>query len=286
MLTIAMIKLKKLSLCLIVNSLFISTSLAAGGKLLSTAGVSQIEGAGGGGLVPWATLSGYDSREQISSTAFFSQVNVDDFTLKAFGASVSFYDRIEVSVAKHNFTIDATGLKLKQDIFGIKTRLYGDVIYSPLPQVSLGMQYKTLKDSTLVDSLSVNNNAHGADFYLSLAKVNLGVFFGFNTLWNTTLRYTNANQVGLLGFGGPKKSSRELVLEASAAFLLNRYLSVGAEYRQKPNNLNLVEDDWHDLFISYSPNKSLSLTLAWLQLGTVAGASSQDGLYMSLVGHL
>ena len=284
--TIAMIMLRKLSLCLIVNSLLISTSLAAGGKLLSTAGVSQIEGAGGGGLVPWATLSGYDSREQISTTAFLSQVNVDDFTLKAFGASVSFYDRIEVSLAEHNFTIDATGLKLKQDIFGIKTRLYGDVIYSPLPQVSLGMQYKTLTDSALVNSLNTNNNAHGADFYLSLTKVNLGVLFGFNTLWNTTLRYTNANQLGLLGFGGPKNNSRELVFEVSAAFLLNRYLSVGAEYRQKPNNLDLVEDDWHDLFISYSPNKSLSLTLAWLQLGTVAGANSQDGLYMSLVGHL
>ena len=30
---------------------------ANGGKLLESAGVTQFEGSGGGGLVPWATLS-------------------------------------------------------------------------------------------------------------------------------------------------------------------------------------------------------------------------------------
>jgi hypothetical protein len=278
--------MRAIVLSLVINSLFINTLLAADGKLISTAGVSQIEGAGGGGLVPWATLSGYDSREQISTTAFFSKINIDDYTLNAVGASISFYDRIELSVAEHDFTIDATRLKLKQNIFGVKARLYGDVIYSPFPQVSAGIQYKTLNDSTFIDALDAGNSDRGTDFYLSLTKINLGVFFGFNTLWSTTLRYTNANELGLLGFGGPKNHSRQLVVEASAAFLLDRYISIGAEYRQKPNNLNVAEDDWRDLFISYSPNKSVSLTLAWLQLGKVAGAPSQDGLYISLVGHL
>ena len=39
-------------------------ALAAGpdqGKLLATGGVSQVEGAGGGGLVPWALITGYGS---------------------------------------------------------------------------------------------------------------------------------------------------------------------------------------------------------------------------------
>ncbi|MBD3634096.1 MAG: DUF3034 family protein, partial [Methylophaga sp.] len=34
---------------------------AADGKLIATPGVSQIHGAAGGGLVPWAQLAGYAS---------------------------------------------------------------------------------------------------------------------------------------------------------------------------------------------------------------------------------
>jgi hypothetical protein len=269
-----------------ISCLLISYAFAADGKLISTAGVSQVEGAGGGGLVPWATLSGYDSREQISTTAFLSKVNIKDYELDAIGASISFYDRVEVSFAEQNFTIDANGVEIKQNIFGLKTRLYGDVIYSKWPQISAGLQYKTLKNSAVADALNANNSDNGSDFYLSFTKVNLGALFGFNTLWNSTIRYTNANQLGLLGFGGPNNTSRDLVFEASAAFLLNRYLAIGAEYRQKPNNLNVAEDDWRDVFISYSPSKSVSLTLAWLELGTIAGADDQDGYYISLVGHL
>ena len=35
-----------------------------GGKLLLTGGVTQIEGAGGGGLTPWALIGGYGSDGQ------------------------------------------------------------------------------------------------------------------------------------------------------------------------------------------------------------------------------
>lgn len=34
-----------------------------GGRLLLTGGVSTIEGAGGGGLVPWALIGGYGTRD-------------------------------------------------------------------------------------------------------------------------------------------------------------------------------------------------------------------------------
>jgi hypothetical protein len=36
-----------------------------GSRLHATGGVSQIEGAGGGGLTPWVLITGYGSRDQV-----------------------------------------------------------------------------------------------------------------------------------------------------------------------------------------------------------------------------
>ena len=50
------------------------SAFAGQGKLQETAGVTQVEGSGGGGLVPWATLSGYDSRDETASAVFMSRL--------------------------------------------------------------------------------------------------------------------------------------------------------------------------------------------------------------------
>jgi len=51
--------------CLLAGLLLATSfsSLASDGKLLATPGVSQIEGSGGGGIVPWAQLAGYASED-------------------------------------------------------------------------------------------------------------------------------------------------------------------------------------------------------------------------------
>lgn len=76
------------------------------------------------------------------------------------------------------------------------------------------------------------------------------------------------------------------MLEASVGVLFSRHFAVGAEYRQKPDNLGLGEDDWVDYFISYIPSKNFNLTLAYAKLGTIAGAPDQSGLYLSINGQL
>lgn len=40
-------------------------ALDPGGRLLLTGGVSTIEGAGGGGIVPWALIGGYGTRNEL-----------------------------------------------------------------------------------------------------------------------------------------------------------------------------------------------------------------------------
>ncbi len=260
--------------------------LAADGKLIGTAGLMQVEGSGGGGIVPWATISGYDSRDQISVSAVATQVDVDDYRLNMLGASLSLYDRLELSIAHQRFDLKTLGGDIKQNIFGVKYRVFGDVVFSDLPQLSVGLQHKRLEDKAIATALGADSSSNGTDFYIAATKVHLGAIGGFNAVWNLTARATRANEMGLLGFGGPENDDYEIMLEASAGILFSRHLAVGAEYRQKPDNLGLGEDDWVDYFVSYIPSKDLNITLAWAKLGTIAGAADQSGLYLSINGQL
>lgn len=262
-----------------------SPATAGDGKLIATAGLNQIEGTGGGGIVPWATLSGYDSQDEYSVNAFSTMVNVDDYRLQVVGGSLSLFDRVELSAARQDFTLKRLGSEISQNVFGIKTKLYGDVVYSSWPQISAGIQHKQLLDSDIAYALGAKDDS-GTDFYLAATKVHLGALAGYNLVWSLNARYTKANQLGLLGFGQANNSDYDLMLEGSFGLLLSRHLAIGFEYRQKPDQLGLGEQDWKDFFVSYIPSKNINVTLAWAELGSIAGAIEQNGLYLSLGGQL
>ncbi len=270
--------------CILVLSLSLP-AFAGSGKLIGTAGLNQVEGSGGGGIVPWATLSGYDSDSEISVNAFLTRVNLDDYRLQVTGASVSLYDRVELSVARQTFDLTTLGGDISQNIYGAKVRLWGDVVYSDLPQISAGFQFKELQDDAIANALG-SADSSGTDYYVSATKVHLGAVAGYNLVWNLTARLTNANQMGLLGFGSADDDNYDVMMEGSVGILLNRHLAIGAEYRQKPDNLGLGEEDWWDVFVTYIPSKSFNITLAWAELGSIAGAPDQNGLYLSLGGQL
>ncbi|MDX1452853.1 MAG: DUF3034 family protein [Oleiphilaceae bacterium] len=286
-----MIKRVKRVLAVVLLCFFPLLALAGDGKLLATAGLNQLEGSGGGGIVPWATLSGYDTREQQSLSVVATQVNVDDYTLAVWGGSVSLYDRIELSLVQQRFDLKTFGGEIRQNVAGLKARLWGDVVYGSLPQFAFGMQYKTLLDKGVAQALGAKNSNAGTDFYLAATKVHLGAVAGYNLVWNLALRASKANQLGLLGYGGDKDDQYAALVEGSVGVLLSRHLAIGAEFRQKPDNLSVAkEDHWRDLFVTYIPNKNVSLTLAWADLGHVvdgvAGDGQQRGLYASLSANL
>lgn len=265
-------------------SLFCLHCYAGDGKLLATPGVSQAEGSGGGGLVPWAQLAGYASRDEVAVNGFCSRANLSDYRLDVCGAQLNLYDRVELSYARQKFDVPALSTQIEQDISGIKVRLYGDLVYSVWPQISAGWQHKSLKDGTVAKLVGAADTS-GDDFYLAASKLHLGTVAGYNLFWNLTTRYTEANQLGLLGFGSADKG-RSIQFEGSTAVFLSPEWAVGVEYRQKPNNLGLKEDDWGDLFVAWFPNKHVSVTAAWLQLGEIAGAKDQSGWYLSITGSL
>jgi len=260
-------------------------------RLLATGGASTIEGSAGGGIVPMAVISGYGAQEEQSATAFASYVDTGDYQLEAIGGSWSWRNRLELSIAQQKLTHDSLTAALSlptdsisQRIIAAKVRVAGDLIYTPLPQLSIAVQHKKNLDFLVPAAVGAKHDS-GTDINLSATKLILGGFFNRNLLLNGNLRYTKANQTGLVGFGGDKNNSYELLPELSAGVLVNRHWLVGTEYRQKPDNLSFIkEDDWQTVFVGWFPNKRIALVAAWVDLGEVATFKDQTGWYLSMQG--
>ncbi len=260
-----------------------------GSRVLATGGVPQVEGTAGGGLVPWAVLAGYGQNKEWGGEFSLMHARTDDFDMTVAAGSVAFNNRVELSAAGQLLDIDALsddlGLpddQLSQLILGTKVRLAGDLIYSKLPQISAGVQYKRNLDFD-VPALAGARDDDGFDFYVSATKLWLGALHGYPLLTNVTVRASKANQLGLLGFGGDQGDDWEPLFEGSIGVLLRRDLVLGYEYRQKPDNLGFAdEDDWQDVFLAWFPNRHFSVVGAWADLGSIGGMSDQKGFYVSL----
>lgn len=263
--------------------LFILSPLAiAGSKIIATGGATTIEGNAGGGIVPWAVINGYASSDEWSATAFAGRVGVNDFSLNSGGVALSFDNRWEFSYARQRFALESIGGSLSQDIFSVKYHLAGELLYTAMPQISLGVQHKRNLDFALPEAVGAAS-ANGTDFYLAASKVLFAQVAGRNLLLNGTVRATKANQTGLLGFGSVTDNNYQLVFEGSAAVLLNYNLALGIEYKQKPDKLAFAaEQHWRDIFIAWFINKNVSLTGAYVDLGNIAGQGSQTGYYLAL----
>jgi hypothetical protein len=276
------------------------------GKLLLTGGVSTIEGAAGGGLSPWAVIGTQATEGETGVSAFVSHAKTQDYGLNVAGAAVAFNNRLELSVARQDFNTGVTGrllglpgLHLRQNIVGAKLRVAGDAVLDSdtlMPQIAVGVQAKQLESSGLdatLDALGAKRT--GTDVYVSATKL----FLAQGIVVNGTLRATQANQNGLLGFGatlGGADNGHEIQPEISVAYLIRNNLAVGFEYRGMPNKLQragaaaglgdgLRGDDWKDIFIAWAPSKNVSLTAAYVDLGRIVpattGGKRQTGVYVS-----
>ena len=260
-----------------------------GGKLFLTDGVSSLEGAGGGGLASWALIGGHETDAGVGAGAHASVAVLDDFTMTSIGAKVGLFDRVEFSYARQRFDTRAAGAALGlgknymlgQHVLGGKVRLFGDAVYDQdriIPQVAIGVSHKIADKPGLIAALGGKSRS-GTEFYAAATKVLLAQ----SLVVNVTGRLTNANQMGLLGFGGDRRARRSLQGEASLGWLASRRLLIGAEYRTKPDNLGFAkEGDAWDLFAAYSVTRNLSVTAAFVDMGSIATFRRQRGAYFSL----
>jgi hypothetical protein len=282
-----------------------SNAFADTGKLLLTGGVSTVEGAAGGGISPWAVIGSSATAGEQGISASASRLNTQDFDLTTYGLAIGINERFELSYSQQDLNASSTygvvstvvptiapGQHLKMDVLGAKVRLVGDAVLdsdSLMPQVSAGVLYKSTSAGSYIGVLNaLGAKTTGTDVYIAATKL----FLANSVLVNGTLRATEANQGGLLGFGANGEQKYQLVPEVSIAYLLRKDLAVGAEYRVMPNNFQnsispgyLHSDDWQDLFVAWAPSKHLSITAAYVNLGQVVPVANafrrQDGLYVS-----
>ena len=258
-----------------------------GGKLLLTNGVSTIEGTSGGGLATWATIAGRETDRGIGLSGHVTLIELPDYGWQSHGVSVAIANRVELSYARQNFdTRDVgtalglgEGYTLNQDVFGAKLRVVGDVVYGDplLPQISVGVEHKRNRDTPVALAVGA---AHGRGTDLTLSATKL--FLSHNLLVNATARLTKANQTGLLGFGTAGNDKHSLQFEGSVAYQLSRRAVIGGEYRTKPDNLAIArENDWWDLFAAYALTRNLTVTAAYVDLGSIATFDKQRGGFLS-----
>jgi hypothetical protein len=259
------------------------------GRLLATGGVSQVEGAGGGGLAAWALITGYGTDHGIGINGHATTVVLPDYRLTTLGVAAGLFDRLELSYAWMEFDTLGVGAALglgqgytfHQHVFGAKLRLFGDAVYDQdnwLPQFSIGLQHKENDRGPVIAFVGGKADA-GTDYYLAASKL----FLADSLLVNATVRATRANQLGILGFGGDKHGGYSAQFEGSAAYLFSRKFALGAEFRTKPSNLSIAkEGNAYDIFAAWFPNRNLSFTLAYADLGNIVIRNGQRGLYLSV----
>jgi hypothetical protein len=261
------------------------------GKVLLTGGVGMIDGAGGGGITPWATITGYGTRDGINGGIRYTYANLPNYSLNTLGGAIGFYDRLELSYTRSvlptGSTFNTVGLvntlladlnldlgiepwntTIKMDVIGAKLRLFGDAVYnsqSLIPQVAIGGFYKRNDNEALLKTLQADK-AEDWEAYIAATKI----FFPISTLFNVTARYTAANQTGLTGFGGPDGSSKEVRFEASIAHLLNKRTAIGIEYAQHGSNL-----DGRSVQLGQLPLDAITDLLGNLGLGNLDQALTQ-----------
>jgi hypothetical protein len=260
----------------------------AGGKLLLTNGVATIEGSSGGGVATWALIAGNETADGVGGSAHVTAIVLPDYGWRSYGAAIGVRDRLEFSYARQKLDTRAVGARLgigrdytlDQDVFGAKLKLAGDAIYgSPyLPQLAIGVQVKRNRDAPIVAAVR-GRSAKGTDVYLAATKLLLR----HSVIIGTTLRYTKANQSGLLGFGGDRGARRTVQVESSVGYQFSRRLVAGVEYRSKPDNLGFArENDWKTGFVAYAIDRHLTATAAYVDLGAIATARHQRGAFLSL----
>ena len=258
------------------------------GKLLATGGVSQVEGSGGGGLAVWSLIGGYGTREQLGGSAYATRVRLNDYALTSVGAAVGVLDRVELSVAQQAFDTKKIGTALglgagytfRQDTFGLKVRVAGDAVYDQdrwMPQLAVGLQHKRNRNGDVLAVLGAKSDS-GTDFYASATKILLDQ----RALLSGAVRLTKANQLGILGFGGPEGNRYKPQFEGSVGFLVRPDVVMGVEGRSKRDYLGLGEQSAFDVFLAYFPSKHLSFTLAYVDLGKIVIPGKQRGAYASI----
>jgi len=282
----------------------------------------NIEGEGGGAIVPWAYVSNpsTDGGIGMPAASIWTWVS-DSYTINFWPVAVTVGDRLEFGFAYQNLDISTLKSDLRSDSLAalpnvLDTKLNNVQMITAhakfqflketesLPAMAISVSYKKALDVDKVnDNLTQGaRNTLGAAAPEVLKWMGLDDDSGFEVnlmatkLWKTkiplltavNLRYTQAHQLGFLGFSDKWSLNPEFTL----AILPEPNVAIGVEFRYKPDEYKSLnsylaanggaaagyrplddytfkEDHFVDFFVAYLPTPNLTIAAGVANIGNV-----------------
>jgi hypothetical protein len=258
----------------------------------------NVEGQGGTLLVPMAYLINCESPGTTIGmpTGGYTFVRAGTKTIQEVHVSQTFYRRIEIGYTMN--TVDLGDLprdvrRAGGDIgfqhvvlhnFNLRGLVIEEGKYNPA--VTAGATFKYNPDVQTIDRRLGGGvtalgfaRSNSTDFTLTATKTVIEPLFKRPLMLTGGIRFSEAAQLGYLGFG----DTYRMTGEGSVVYLITDWLGVAYEYRQKKNPYDTLgrllgkEGAWQAIDFAFIVNPHITFAVGWLCTGNVANGRVDNG---------
>jgi len=251
----------------------------------------NLQGVGGGLITPMAYLinPGPPGTKVGLPSASYTFVKLSSKTAHVFAVTETLFRRIELGYAFStlglgNFvkdTMDFTGVDISLDhvmihYFNLRGVLVEET--PTMPAIVAGATFMYNPNVQTIDrrlgrglrGLGFARN-NGTDFTLTATKMFPTLFFGKPLIATAGIRFSQASQIGALGFG----DTYRMTGEGSILMFLADNLILGYEYRQKKNPYGQLatvlgpEEDWHTVILAFCISPQCCVSVGWGHFGNI-----------------
>jgi hypothetical protein len=259
----------------------------------------NVEGQGGTLLVPMAYLINCEApgTKVGMPTAGYTFVRAGTKTVQEVHVSETFYRRIEINYTLGTLNLGdfprdvrrATGVDIGfEHVVLHNFNLRGIVIEEGKcnPAVTAGVTFKYNPNVQEIDRRLGGGvralgmaRSNSADYTLTATKTVIEPCFKRPLMLTGGIRFSEAAQLGYLGFG----DTYRMTGEGSVVYLITDWLGVAYEYRQKKNPYDTLgtlvgkEGAWQAVDVAFIVNEHLTFAVGWLCAGNVANGRADNG---------
>lgn len=267
-----------------------------------------IEGVGGVVITPIAYLvnPGPEGTPLGLPSTSFTFVKANSKNVESAVFTETLFGRLELGYAPSRFGVGnlvdavqgATGVKIDDDVVvhNVNARLLAlkeNSFGLPVPAITVGAQYKYNDNIDNIDrqlggalsGIGLKRD-DGVDFVATATKA-IPKVFGRPLILSAGVRFSEAEQLGYLGFGDTYKAT----FEGNVVYLITDWLGLAAEFRQKAGQFNQIvvnnktligkEDDWWTLGAAFIVNPHATVTVGYGNFGQLLNTTEDKGLAVS-----
>ena len=235
---------------------------------------NNLEGVGGVAFNPLAYLAdseGEDSHIKIGDTdiigrprlgAWYVNLGKVDVDWSSIGVADTLFKRLEISYGHESINQANTSAKHKNNV-GTKLLLLPENAFGTefLPAISLGTIFKH------TSNVGAGVNASGQDYYLVATKLITQLVRP--VLLSAGVLSTEDKTTGVFGYDKDRKATGF----GNIDIILPWNLIAGFEYKQGARYFDWKDANYWDTHVAWTPNKNLTLILAYVDAGDHKSAS-------------